>query len=163
MATQMLRGTPVQYELKRVNRFQLEFPTELNIESWLVQMVKRPTIEINGVEIPYLNTSFYVAGRYKWSSFDLEFIDPIGPSTSGKVMEWVRLHAESLSGRMGYANLYKKSLMLKAIDPTGNEVEKWVMYDTMITNVDFGNNDHGDDALQKVKVTLQPDFCELSY
>lgn len=159
----LLRSTPIQYELKRENRFFLNFPTELNIESWLVQMVDRPKIKQNAVDIPYFNTKFHVLGKYEWSSFNIEFIDPIGPSTSQKVMEWVRLHSESLTGRQGYAFGYKKDLQLISADPVGVGVEKWTMYQCQITDVDFGGNDYGKDDLQKVKLTIQPDYCELNY
>jgi hypothetical protein len=39
-------------------------------------------------------------------------------------MEWGRLHAESLTGRMGYKAGYAKNILLKAVDPAGIEVEK---------------------------------------
>jgi hypothetical protein len=162
MAT-LLRGTPIQYELKRENRFFLQFPTELNIESWLVHMVKRPEYKSNNVEIPYFNTKFHVIGQYTWSEFEIEFIDPIGPSTSQKLMEWVRLHSESLTGRQGYAAGYKKDLVLVAADPVGFTVEKWVMYQCQIIGADFGNNTYESDGLQKPKLTIQPDFCEQSF
>jgi hypothetical protein len=162
MAT-LLRPTPIQAEPLRENRFELLFPSELNIESWLVQMTKKPNIKINSVPIPYQNTEFYVAGKYTWSSFDIEFIDTIGPSTSQKLMEWVRLEAESLTGRMGYAAGYKKNLQLISLDPTGVGVQKWTMYQCMITDADFGNHSYDSDGLQKVKLSIQPDYCELNY
>jgi hypothetical protein len=159
----LLRGTPVQYELKRVNRFVLEFPSELNIETWLVQSSGRPKMDINKVPIEYMNTKFFVAGKYSFNEIDIEFIEPIGPSTGQKVMEWVRLHAEPLSGRMGYASSYKKDLILYDLDPTGAPVGKWVLSQCMITSADFGSNNHGEDDLQKVKITIQPDWCEQEY
>ncbi len=78
-------------------------------------------------------------------------------------MEWVRLHAESLSGRMGYAAGYKKTVTIKGLDPTGIEVEKWVMQQCMITNIDFGDNAQDDDEVQTVSLTLQPWRCILNY
>jgi hypothetical protein len=42
-------------------------------------------------------------------------------------MEWVRLHAESVTGRMGYAAGYKKDVDLEMLDPTGVAVEKWIL------------------------------------
>ena len=161
--TRGLRGTPIQNEPKRKNRFILEFPTELNIESYLVQTSSRPSIKINSVEIPYLNSVDYVAGKYTWDTIDIEFIDHIGPSSSQKIMEWVRLHAESLTGRMGYAAGYKKNLSLYALDPVNVEVEKWVLYECMITSASFDSNDMGSDEVQKVKITVQPKMCELMY
>ena len=147
---------------KRVNRFVLEFPTELGIESYLVKTSGKPKMDINAVEIPYMNTSVWVAGRYKWNPIDIEFIDVIGPSTTQKTMEWIRLHAETATGRMGYAIGYKKNLVLKALDPVGAEVEKWTLIGCMATNIEFGNYDYSSDDVATVKMTLQPDRCLLN-
>ena len=158
----MFRPIPIEQEPKKKNRFVLEFPTELGIESYLVQTAGKPAIEIGSVEIPYMNTSTWVAGRYKWGTMDIEFLDVIGPSTTQKVMEWVRLHAESATGRMGYAVGYKKNLVLKALDPTGVEVEKWTLIGSFITNASFDSVDYGDEEILRVKITIQPDRCLLS-
>lgn len=163
MAQELVRGVPFQYEPKRENRFYAEFPDELGIEVWKVQSFKRPTLEINSVEIPFINETNYVAGKYKWQQMDITFIDTIGPSTSTQLMEWVRLHAESLTGRMGYAAGYKKNINLKSLDPTGVEVEKWFIEQAMIVNVDFGNNDMASDELQMITVTIQPYRCIHNY
>jgi hypothetical protein len=77
-------------------------------------------------------------------------------------MEWVRLHAESLTGRMGYAAGYKKNILLKAVDPTGVEVEKWTLEQCMITAIDFGENSYEEDGLTTVQLTLQPWRCILN-
>lgn len=154
---------PINWEPKRNNRFYLEFPTEIGVEVWKIREVKRPSMEINSVEVPYMNERNYVAGRYKWNPIEIKLIDPIAPSTSTQVMEWVRLHAESLTGRMGYAIGYKKDLILKATDPSGVEIEKWLLEQCMITNVDFGNNAQDDDELQMVDITVQPYRCILNY
>lgn len=160
---EQLRGTPTQYEVLRNNRWELQFPTELNIESWLCQMTKYPKLTINSVAIPFLNTEFYVPGIYKWSEFEIEFIDPIGPSASQKINEWVHLHVESLTGRMGYSFGAKKNLILKSLDPTGVAVSQWTMYQCHIKEADFGEADYSNDELKKVKIIVQPDYCELSY
>ena len=158
----MFRPVPVEQEPKRKNRFTLEFPTELGIESFLVQTSGKPSIEINATEIPYMNTSTWVSGRYKWNPIDVEFIDVIGPSTTQKVMEWVRLHAESSTGRMGYAIGSKKNLVLKALDPTGIEVEKWTLIGCLITNASFDDYAYDADDVSRVKITIQPDRCLLN-
>lgn len=160
---ELLRGIPVDFEPKRKNRFILEFPTELGIEVWKVQSCTRPKLEINPVEVHWINTVNYVAGKGKWGSVDISFIDTQGPSTSTQLMEWVRLEFESLTGRMGYAAGYKKTLILKALDPTGVEVEKWEMRECMITNVDFGENSQEDDGLAMVNITVQPFMCIHNY
>lgn len=157
----MLRQTPAQYELKRVNRFVLEFPAELGFESWQVQTSGRPKYTVNPVVISYMNTESYVAGKYKWEPISITFIDTIAQSASQKTMEWVRTQSESLSGRQGYAIGYLKNIVLKALDPTGVEVEKWTLVQCMITESGFGENDHGNDGLQMVTITVQPQYCLL--
>lgn len=158
----MFRPVPVEQEPKRKNRFSLEFPSELGIDQFIVQTSGKPSIEIGSTEIPYMNTSTFVAGRYKWKTVDVEFLDVIGPSTTQKIMEWVRLHAESATGRMGYAVGYKKNLVLTALDPTGAEVEKWTLIGCFITDASFDDYAYDSDDISKVKITLQPDRCLLS-
>ena len=162
MAGEMIRGIPFEYEPKRVNRFFAEFSPDSGIEVWKVQKFKRPSMKINSVPIPFMNEQNYVAGRYTWDSISITFLDPIGPSTSQQLMEWVRLHAESLTGRMGYAAGYKKNITLKSLDPSGVEVEKWSLEQCMITGIDFGENDYGSDELTNVTLELQPWKCILN-
>jgi len=158
----MFRPAPIEQEPKRKNRFALEFPTELGIDQFIVQTSGKPKLNINSVEIPYMNTSTWVAGRSVWQAIDVTFIDVIGPSTTQKLMEWIRLHFESATGRMGYAVGYKKNLVLKALDPTGIEIEKWTLVGSMITNIDFGGFDYSDDALADITITIQMDRCLLA-
>ena len=160
---EVLMGVPFEYEPKRVNRFFAEFPDDVGVEVWKVRTFKRPAMNINVIEVPYINQKNYVAGIYNWESMDITFIDPIGPSTSNQLMEWVRLHAESLTGRMGYAAGYKKNILLKSLDPTGIEVEKWFLEQCMVTSIDFGDNDQTQDELQMITVTIQPWRCILNY
>ena len=154
---------PVPYEPKRKNRFILRFPSSLGINEWFVVSTSRPKIAINEVEIPFLNTSTYVAGRFTWDAIDVTFKDPIGPSASQALMEWVRLHAESVTGRMGYAAGYKKDIELEMLDPTGVVVEKWILQGTFLTNVDFGSLEYSDDEIADITATLRMDRCILVY
>jgi hypothetical protein len=162
MAQELIRGIPVQYEPKRENRFFAEFPSELGIEIWKIQQFKAPTYTANSVEIPFINMVNYVEGQAKWEEMDIVLLDTIGPSTSQQVMEWVRLHTESLTGRQGYAAGYKKDIILKSLDPTGIEVEKWTLEQCMITSVDFGNNDMSSDEIKNITITVQPFRCILN-
>jgi len=154
---------PVPYEPKKKNRFILRFPSSLGINEWFVISTSRPKVTINEVEIPFLNTSTYVAGRFNWESIDVTFKDPIGPSASQALMEWVRLHAESVTGRMGYAAGYKKDIELEMLDPTGVVVEKWILQGTFLTNVDFGSLEYSDDEIADITATLRMDRCILVY
>jgi hypothetical protein len=95
----LLMKMPIPYEPKRQNRFILRFPSSLGINEWFVESTARPHIQIGSTEIPFLNTSTYVAGRFTWQPLNVTFRDPIGPSAAQALMEWVRLHAESVTSR----------------------------------------------------------------
>ena len=77
-------------------------------------------------------------------------------------MEWVRLHAESITGRMGYAAGYKKDIILYSLDPTGVEVEKWTLEQCQIVSIDFGDNDYSSDDLTNITLEIQPWRCILN-
>lgn len=159
----LLRNAPIDYEILRNNRFELIFPTDIGLESWMVQTGSKPKININSVELPYMNMKYYVAGQVNWEPMDFEINQYIGPSSSQKTMEWIRTCIESLSGRMGYAKGYMKNLTLRSLDPTGVAVEEWILENAFITSADFGSLDHGDDGVQKIKITIQPQKCIQSY
>ena len=159
----LLMKMPIPYEPKRQNRFILRFPSSLGINEWFVESAKRPSIKIAATEIQFLNTSTYVAGRFNWDEIGVKFRDPIGPSASQALMEWVRLCAESVTGRMGYAAGYKRDIDLELLDPTGVVVEKWILYGTFLTSVNFGTLAYNTDALADISASLRPDRCVLVY
>ena len=159
----LLMKMPIPYEPKRMNRFILSFPSELGINEWYVESTSRPAITIASTPIPFLNTERYVAGRYTWGEISVTFRDPIGPSAAQALMEWVRLHAESVTGRMGYAAGYKKDVDLEMLDPTGVVVEKWILYGTFLTSANFGSLSYSQDALADITCGLRMDRGVLVY
>jgi len=159
----MLMKIPITYEPKINNRFIFRFPDDLGINEWFVEKAARPKITIGTNDIKFLNTSTYVAGSFKWEPISLTLRDPIGPSASQAIMEWVRLCAESVTGRMGYAAGYKRDCWVEMLDPTGVVIEKWNLQGAFITNADFGSLEYGDGALATISIGLQFDRAILLY
>ena len=156
-------GVPSTFEPLRNNRFVAEFPQELGLETWKVRTFSAPKASHNVVEVPFINETRYVIGKYKWEPMDIELIATIGPSTPSQVMDWFRLHSESLTGRQGYAAGYLKSIILKSLDPAGVEVDKWTLEECLISKIDFGQRDMADDEIQIITVTVQPYRCIHNY
>ena len=151
----LLTKIPMLSEPKRKNRWLITFPADLGIQQYWLSSAARPSITQNEVEIPFLNTSDWVLGRFTWEPIDVVFKDPIGPSAAQAIMEWIRLGSESITGRAGYAAGYKKLIELEMLDPTGVVVEKWLLVDTMLTNVSFGDLSMDDDGLAEITATLR--------
>lgn len=154
---------PRVYEPKRKNRFLFRFPSDLGIQEWYVESSSRPSISQGATEIQFMNTSTYVLGRYTWDEMNITFRDPIGPSASQAIMEWVRLGSESVTGRQGYAAGYKRDIELEMLDPSGNVVEKWVIVGAFLTNVKFDDLNYSQDDIATITATLRPDYCILAF
>jgi hypothetical protein len=162
--TDLLLKMPLVYEPLRQNRFILRFPSDLGIQAWWVASASRPTYSHDVTEIQFLNTSTYVVGRYKWSAINVSLRSTIGPSTDQALMEWVRLHSESVTGRQGYAAGYKRNVELEMLDPTGVVVQKWILVNTMLgEQVNFGTLSYSQSELATVELSLRPDYCVLAY
>ena len=159
----LLMKMPIPYEPKRQNRFILRFPSSLGINEWFVESASRPSIKIGATEIQFLNTSTFVAGRFNWDPISVKFRDPIGPSAAQALMEWVRLHAESVTGRMGYAAGYKKDIDLEMLDPTGVVVEKWILEGAFLLGYDGGSLAYNSDNIAGITCAMQMDRCILVY
>ena len=159
----LLSKIPKTYEPLKKNRFIVRFPADLGIMEWTVAQASLPHITQNVTEIQWMNTSTYVVGRYTWGDINITIHDLIGPSMSQAVMEWVRLHSESATGRQGYAAGYKRDIELELLDPTGVIVQKWILVNTWVSDANFGDVQYSDDGVKDITMTLRPDYCILAY
>ena len=151
---------PNKFEPKKKNRwiFALE-----GIDSFLIKTAARPSISIESQPISYMNSKRFVAGLATFETLSLTLHDPIAPSGSQQVMEWVRTHFESVSGRAGYADFYKRDCHLKLVDPVGTVIELWDIKGAFLTSAGFGDVSYEDGGMMEVALTLQFDNCVLQY
>ena len=159
----LLLNTPKEHEPLRKNRWLLRFPSDLGINEWTCASAHRPSWKVDVTPIPFLNTETYAAGRYTWEPITVSFNDFIGPSTSQAIMEWVRLIAESVTGREGYAAGYKRDIELEMLDPTGVVVSKWIIKNAFLNSADFGDLSYNSSDLATVQTTIQYDYAILAY
>ena len=148
------------FEPKMANRIILYAD---GLPAYVVKGVARPSLTQDAKVLNHINVQRYVKGRTVWGAINMTLFDPIVPSSAQSVMEWVRLHHESVTGRDGYADFYKKDLTINVLGPVGDKVEEWILKGCMITQATFGElNFDADDPMQ-VQVTVQPDLCILNY
>ena len=151
---------PNRYESKRKFRWLLAID---GIDSFLVKGTARPQIEISSQEIHWINTVRYVAGKAKFQPITITLYDPIAPSGAQQVMEWIRNHYESVSGRAGYADFYKRDIQLKMLDPIGTVVELWDIKGAQITSAQFNDLEYSSEEPVEIQITIQPENCILQY
>ena len=152
---------PNKFEPKRQNRwvFALE-----GIDSFLIKTAARPNMSIATQTLKFINSTRYIAGRAEFQTMSVTLYDPIAPSGAQEVMEWVRTHFESVSGRAGYADFYKRDCQIKLLDPVGTVVELWDMKGVHIESADYGQLSYDDDGTPtEISLTLRYDNCVLQY
>jgi len=152
---------PNKFEPKRDYRWVLAIE---GIDSFLISDTKRPDVTIDKQEIPFINSYRNVSnGKIKWSSISVKLHDPIAPSGAQQVMEWIRTHYESVSGRAGYADFYKRDLQLKLLDPVGTVIELWDIKGAFITQATFGTLSYSSSNMLSIDLTLEVDNCVLQF
>lgn len=156
----LLLKAPLQYEPKTSNRWIMRFPDDIGIQPFHLVKVSPPKPNLSKKEMNFINTKTYVTTSYWWDAQQFTIRDYIAPSGAQALMEWFRLHAESVTGRMGYAIGYKKNLELELIDPAGQVVSKWLMVNCLLVDsVEFGELDYKSDEVLEISFTVQPDYC----
>ena len=149
------------FEPKQKNRF---FMSVEGMQSYQIKAVGAVTVEQGTVPLNHINVQRFVKGKTTWGTIEFTLFDPITPSGAQSVMEWVRLHHESVTGRDGYSDFYKKDLTINVLGPVGDIVSEWIIKGAMITNASFG--DFGwdqENAAQEITMTVQPDYCVLNF
>ena len=151
--------TPFEPKLK--NRFIMEID---GIPAYLVKTMARPGLVFDTVTLDHINVKRYVKGKAQWQPIDITLYDPIVPSGAQAVMEWVRLHHESVSGRDGYSDFYKKEIRFNLLGPVGDKVEEWVLHGAFIQTANFNDLDfaNGTDVAD-INLTLRYDYAVLSF
>ncbi len=107
---------------------QHQFIMEVNgIPSYLIKTAAKPSMTNGEVALDHINVKRYVKGKSEWNTIEVTLYDAIVPSGAQAVMEWVRLHHESATGRDGYSSFYKKEVRLHQLSPLGEVIEEWIL------------------------------------
>ena len=150
--------TPFEPKLK--NRYIMELD---GIPAYLVKTANRPSISFEEVELNHMNVKRYVKGKATWETLEVTLYDPVVPSAAQAVMEWVRLSHESVTGRDGYSDFYKKDVTINVLGPVGDKVEEWTLKGTWITNANFMELDWTSNDPADVTLTLRYDYAILQF
>lgn len=113
--------------------------------------------------MPFVNSVRYLAAKTRFDKINITLQDAIAPSGAQQVMEWIRLCFESVSGRAGYADFYKRDVQLKMIDPVGTVVELWDIKGAFITSANFGELSYDDHAAMEIALEIRYDQAVLQY
>ena len=133
------------------------------IDAFLIKTAARPEITTEEVTINWINSTRYVAGKTTFGTLAVTLHDPIAPSGAQQVMEWVRLCFESVSGRAGYPDFYKRDIQLKMLDPVGTVIQLWDIKGAFVTTAGFGELTYEGSDMAEITLTIRFDNCVMQY
>jgi hypothetical protein len=148
------------WEPKYTNRFIMYIA---DIPTYIIKAAARPSLTNGEIVLDHINVDRKVKGKTRWNDVSITLYDPIVPSGAQAVMEWVRLHHESLTGRDGYSTQYKKDITFHSLSPTGEKIEEWCLKGAFILDSNFGQMDWGTEESVQIELTLKYDYAVLEY
>ena len=149
------------FEPRMTNRFILYMD---GMPSFLVKGMTAVNLSQTAVALNHINVQRYVKGKTIWGTITFTMYEAITPAGSQTVMEWVRLHHESVTGRDGYSDFYKKDLTINVLGPVGDIVSEWILKGAFITSTNFGEYswDTVDTAIN-LQITVSIDYAVLNF
>ena len=93
----------------------------------------------------------------------IELYDPVTPSAAQAAFEWFRLSHESVTGRDGYQDFYKKEVTINVLGPIGDKVEEWTLKGAFPTSYDGGElawSDDGEAIISTLKLSYDYAICQ---
>ena len=150
--------TPFEPKLK--NRFIMNID---GIPAYTIKTATRPQVQFDEVELHHMNVRRYVKGKAAWQPLNITMYDPIVPSAAQAVMEWIRLGHESVTGRDGYSDFYKKDVNFQVLGPVGDIVEEWTLKGAFIQDAQFGDLSFEDSTPVEITLTLRYDYAILQF
>jgi hypothetical protein len=149
------------FEPKVQNRFIMYID---GIPAYLIKKASSPSFEAGEIVLDHINTYRKIKGKVRWQDMTLDLYDPIAPSGAQAVMEWARLAHESVTGRDGYSDFYKKDLVLNVLGPVGDIVSEWIVKGAYVKTATFGDYDWSQgEAAATIALTIAMDYCVLNY
>tara|TARA_Y100000385_G_scaffold288050_1_gene353730 strand:- start:513 stop:1001 length:489 start_codon:yes stop_codon:yes gene_type:complete len=149
------------FEPKVKNRFILYVD---GIPSYVIKKVGAIGFDQGEQILNHINVYRKIKGKLKWNDVELTLHDPITPSGAQAAMEWVRLHHESVTGRNGYSDFYKKDVTLNVLGPVGDIISEWILKGAFIKTANFGEYSWDEDGTpQELTVNLGMDYCVLNF
>ncbi len=148
------------FEPKLANRFIMEID---GVPSFMIKTANRPKIESEVVELDHINLKRKIKGKSNWTDITITLYDPIVPSGAQSVMEWIRSSHESITGRDGYADFYKKNIDFYMLGPVGDKVEQWKLVGAFISSAEFGDVDWSSNEPVMITLTITYDYAILEF
>lgn len=133
------------------------------IPSFMIKKASAPKVTLGELKLDHINVYRKIKGKADWGDMSLSLFNPISPSGQQVCMEWIRLSHESVTGRDGYSDFYKKDLNLSILGPVGDVVSEWIIKGAFVKEANFGSYAWETPDAVEIELTIGMDYCILNY
>jgi len=150
-------------------KFRWTFAVERNnigggtrrVPASFVKVAARPNIEIEEVEINFLNAKTYIPGKGTWQSITITYFDVsvLGGGGNEELWSWlasVYNFTDNIGlGQSSVRRCYGGTGVITLYDGCGNDLEQWRLFDCWPQAVNFGELDYSQSEEVTIDVTLR--------
>lgn len=156
--------------IKRKFRYDLAItpPNGISaIPTSYVKVANRPQLDLDELEIQFLNASTWIPGKGRWQPLNITYIDTSGSDMQG-LYDWIA----SVYDFQGYAsgsstsgsNLkqteragWSATAVINMYDGCGTTIETWTLFGCFPQSVNFGDLDYGSPDECTIDLTIRYD------
>ena len=146
------------FEPQRQNNFlfSVDLPGQENITLSL-ESSALPTVGVEEIELHYLNTRRYVAGKAVYDTIPLVVKDMVDVGVASAIKDWHEQVFNPFTHKIGLARDYKKFADLVLFGPDGDIERIWNLIGCWPTTVSYGTLDMSSSEKVLIETTLRFD------
>lgn len=123
-----------------------------------VRVAARPNLDIDEVEINFLNAKTWIPGKASWQTINVTYYD-VATTGNKPLFDWlasVYNFTDPINLQMGSSrNDYAATGILKLWDGCGALLETWILNDLWPKSINFGDLDYASSDMCDIELTLR--------
>lgn len=146
---------------------------------FIVKDVKKPSFNVATTDHNFINYKFKYPGRVEWQDITVTIVDPVQPDSAASLVKILEnagyVYPDNFTSQQNEPKTISKKALVDSLggqiqlvqfgantgDQQENVLEKWSINNPLITSVDFGSLDYGNDDLVQISIGLTYDWAYL--
>ena len=146
---------------------------------FIVKEVKKPSFTVASTPHDFLNYKFHYPGRVEWQDVQVTIVDPAQPDSTASLVKILEAAGYVLPDKYTTQSNEPRTISKEAFvnglggqiqlvqfgantgEQEENVLEKWILNNPFLTNVDFGNLSYSSDDLVNISMTIKYDWATL--
>jgi hypothetical protein len=154
--------------------FQLDVPNlggegTSNIPIWYVKIANRPQLDIDELELQFLNASTWIPGKGRWQPLNITYIDTADDKMQ-PLYNWIAqvydFQAFGTTNGVELSQTERKgwdaTATINMYDGCGSVIETWVLKGCWPQSVNFGDLEYGSNDESTIELTLRYDKVTIT-